>query len=82
MEYFKDYVKMSKEEHLNNLRHASDLAELVGSQRMMTHYAKQYLDMVSTMVTSGDDDLKLAYQEQMQHLRSAQQLLVKAINIK
>ncbi|MGL4638526.1 MAG: hypothetical protein ACRCVX_02190 [Shewanella sp.] len=82
MEVFKDHVKLSKEEHLNNLRHASDLAEAAGSQRMMAHYAKQYLELVTTTVTSGDDDLMLAYPEQVMHLNQAKALLQKAVSIK
>lgn len=82
MEYFKDSVKLSYEEHLNNLRHASELAKKAGSQRMLVHYAKQYLDMVQTMITAGDDDLVLAYPEQVKHLHNAQQLLNDAIKLK
>lgn len=82
MNYLKETVVLTYEEHLNNLRHASELAEKARSQRMLVHYAKQYLDMVHTMVTAGDDDLKLAYPEQVKHLRSAQELLDVAIKLK
>lgn len=81
MNVFKKHVELTKEEHLNNLRHASELADIAGSQRMLVHYAKQHLELVSTMVTSGDDDLMLAYPEQLQHVQQANQLLNKAIKI-
>lgn len=55
MNVFNKHVELTKEEHLNNLRHASELADIAGSQRMLVHYAKQYLELVATMVTSGDD---------------------------
>lgn len=81
MNVFNKHVELTKEEHLNNLRHASELADIAGSQRMLVHYAKQYLELVATMVTSGDDYLMLAYPEQLQHVKQANQLLNKAIKI-
>lgn len=81
MNVFNKHVELTKEEHLNNLRHASELADIARSQRMLVHYAKQYLELVATMVTSGDDELMLAYPEQLQHVQQANQLLNKAIKI-
>lgn len=82
MNVFTEKVELSKFEYLNMLGHASELAEKAGSERMLIHYAKQYLELVHTMVTNGDDGLSLCHKDEIGHVRSAVSLLNKAAQLK